>query len=48
MTDCIPLMKQFGKKEPMIQEMTAKLKSYEQRDLTFKEFQEKKKQLDDL
>lgn len=45
---CVPLMKNFGKRQQTIQELNAKLAKLEERDLTFKAYQEKKQQLKDL
>jgi cell shape-determining protein MreC len=41
-------MKSFGKRQQIIQELNAKLAKLEERDLTFKAYQDKKQQLKDL
>lgn len=41
-------MKRYGKQEQTIQELNAKLGKLEDRDITFKAYQEKKQQLKDL
>lgn len=41
-------MKVYGKQEPLIQELNAKLNKLEERDITFKAYQEKKQQLRDI
>ena len=48
MKQCIPLMRKYGKQEGPIQELTAKLKLEEQKEVTFKEFREKKLELEML
>ena len=45
---CLPLMKSYGKRQQTIQELNAKLAKMEERDVTFKAYQEKKQQLKDL
>ncbi len=45
---CVPLMKSYGKQDQIIQELNAKLAKLEERDITFKAYQEKKQQLKDL
>jgi cell shape-determining protein MreC len=48
MMQCVPMIKNYGKQEEYIQSLKTALAKLEQREMTFKEYQEKKQQLKKL